>query len=130
MADDQNITLRQLKEALRLADQRLDALELGRQRITPMVAVTIPATGWENDDAYPKYPHRCDVAISGLLETDIVAMESLPESYDAARAAGFMQTESYAGYVRLRAKHVPTEAILAQYRVIKTAPYAAQEEGT
>lgn len=128
MADEQNVTLKQLLDLAARADKRLDDLELGKQNISPLVPITILTTGWETDDTFPKYPKCYDIAIDGLLETDIVAVDTLPGSEEVARAANFMQTQSYAGKVRLRAKNVPTEAIEAQYRIINTAQYAAQEQ--
>lgn len=129
MSNDQNITMKHLLDLAARADERLDKLELGKQNITPLVPITIPATGWGSDTAYPKYPHCYDIAIDGLLETDVVAVESLPESEDVARAANFMQTQSYAGKVRLRAENVPAGAISAQYRIINTVSYGTQKEG-
>lgn len=129
MAGEANITEKQFLDFAARIDRRMDKLELTRRKITPLVPVTIPTEGWETDNTYPKYPNCYDITIDGLLETDVVVMESLPESEDAARAASFMGTESYAGKVRLRAKNVPTAAIMAQYRIINTVPYVAQEEG-
>ena len=127
---NENITLRHLLDLAERADQRLDRLELHRQKITPLVPITIPTDGWGTDETYPKYPNCYDIAIPGLLETDMVIMESLPVSDDVARAANFMQTETCAGKVRLRAENVPAGAISAQYRIINTVPYGTQKEET
>ena len=129
MGDEQNITMKQFVDFARRVDQRLDKLELNRQRITPLVPITISTEGWGTDETYSKYPNCYDIEIDGVLETDVAVVESLPESEDVVRAANFMQTQTYAGKVRLRAENVPTEAISAQYRIINAVPYGAQEEG-
>lgn len=123
-----NITLDQLLYAFELADKRLDGLELGKQDISPAVDLVIPTTGWGTDTSVPSHPQYYDIAVTGLQEQDIVAVEVAPGSCDVARAASFANTQSYAGKVRLRAKSVPTEAITAQYRIIKIASNAAQGE--
>ena len=126
MADDQNITLGQFKSFMEKADQRLDALELGKRDITALMPITIPTTGWGADSTYPPYSMYYDIAIDGLLDTDIVVVETLPGYEEAAREANFMQTQSYAGKVRLRAEKAPTAAISAQYRIISTVRRTAQ----
>lgn len=123
-----NITLDQFLDFAERVDERLDNLELGKQDIGPAADIVIPTTGWVTDASVPSYPLCYDISIDGLTEKDVVAVDVAPGSRDVARAASFANTQSYAGKVRLRAKSVPTEAITAQYRIIKIASNAAQGE--
>lgn len=123
MADDGNITLEQLKEFVSRADERLDAIELGKRNITPLVPFTIPTEGWSTDDTYSDFPNCIDISVEGLLATDLVAVDVLPGYERIARTADFMQVESSAGKFRLRAAHIPSAAIQAQYRIISTVVY-------
>lgn len=93
---------------------------------TEFVSFSIPATGWKTDSSVPGYTNYIDIAISGLTAADYVAVDVVPASSAAARAANFVATESRAGILRLRAASVPTAAISAQYHII-TAATAAKE---
>lgn len=120
-----------LAEATSNALDEVDDILMEKQDINPAVTFTIPTTGWGSDDTVPQFPNFYDVAVSNLLESDVVAVDVAPGSADAARAANFTTTQTYAGKFRLRAKNVPSKAIEEQYRIINTVKYTVQEqEGT
>ena len=98
-------------------------LAQGKEDVNAAVDFTIPVTGWGTDNTVPSYPHYIDIAVTGLLATDIVSVVVSPESAGVARAANFTTTQSYAGKFRLRAANVPTAAITAQYHITNTAAY-------
>ncbi len=99
-------------------------LTSGKQEVNRAVPFTIPVSGWGTDNSVPDYPNYIDITVSGLLSSDIVAVDVTPGSFKAASLANFASTESYNGKFRLRAATVPTEAIAAQYRITNTAEYA------
>ena len=103
-----------------------DGLELLAQNkadVNAVVNFTVPTSGWGTDNTVPSYPNYIDIAVTGLLATDIVSVVVSPESAGVARAANFTTTQSYAGKFRLRAANVPTAAITAQYHITNTAAY-------
>lgn len=104
----------------------LDEMDEVKADKTEFVSFSIPATGWKTDSSVPGYTNYIDIAISGLTAADYVAVDVVPASSAAARAANFVATESRAGILRLRAASVPTAAISAQYHII-TAATAAKE---
>lgn len=99
-------------------------LTSGKQEVTQAVPFTIPTSGWGTDNSVPDYPNYIDITVSGLLSSDIVAVDVTPGSFKAASSANFASTESYNGKFRLRAATVPTETIAAQYHITNTAEYA------
>lgn len=117
-----------LAEATGKALDEVDDILMEKLDITPATVFTIPTTGWGSDSTVPKFPNYYDVAVPDLLESDVVAVDVAPGGADAARAANFTTTQTYAGKFRLRAKNVPAEAITAQYRIINTVKYTAQEQ--
>ena len=102
----------------------LKLLSREKQDINAAVDFTIPVSGWGTDDTVPSHPHYIDIAVNGMLASDIVAVNVAPVSVPAAREANFTNTQSYVGKFRLRAKCVPTEAITAQYHITNTAAYS------
>ena len=111
-----NITVNQLKYALRRTDKRLDALEAeDLLEYEQPVAFTIPASGWGSDSSVSDFPYYYDVAVAGLSELDVVAVTVAPGHAVAARAANFSTVQSYTGKFRLRCKTIPTVAIAAEY---------------
>lgn len=105
----------------------LQILASGKQEVTQGVTFTIPSTGWSTDSSVPDYPNYIDITVSGLLSSDIVAVDVLPTSCKAAGAANFCSTESYNGKFRLRAEHVPSTPISAQYHITSTVEYTTAE---
>lgn len=126
-ADQSGSAVTELAEAVDATVGEIEEVLNAKQDIMPKAPLTIPTTGWSTDSTVPDYPNCYDVVVSGLLDTDVVAVDVAPASEDVARAANFTQTESYAGKFRLRAKNVPTSAITAQYRIINTVEYTGEE---
>lgn len=85
------------------------------------VAVSIPATGWQTDEAEDAaYPLYCDISVSGLAPVDIADVRIAPGSQPAAIACGLCATsETLAGVIRLRAASAPAEALAAEYVITK-----------
>lgn len=126
MADDQNITLAQLKKFMSRADVRLDALELGKAAKVRTVSISIPATAWvANTDtavAALGYAYCTDVAVSGLGAQDVAETDLDIASRSAAKTAGMADfAATTAGAIRYYAVTVPTQALSAQVSVYQGA---------
>ena len=98
--------------------EEVDAVKLDKPQA---VAVSIPATGWQTDEAEDTaYPLYCDISASGLTPVDIADVRIAPGSQPAAIACGLCATsETLAGVIRLRAVSAPTEALAAEYVITK-----------
>lgn len=98
--------------------EEVDAVKLDKPQA---VAVSIPATGWQTDEAEDAaYPLYCDISVSGLTPVDIADVRIAPGSQPAAIACGLCATsETLAGVIRLRAASAPTEALAAEYVITK-----------
>lgn len=98
--------------------EEVDAVKLDKPQA---VAVSIPATGWQTDEAEgAAYPLYCDISVSGLAPVDIADVRIAPGSQPAAIACGLCATsETLAGVIRLRAVSAPTEALAAEYVITK-----------
>ena len=98
--------------------EEVDAVKLDKPQA---VAVSIPATGWQTDEAEDAaYPLYCDISVSGLTPVDIADVRIAPGSQPAAIACGLCATsETLAGMIRLRAVSAPTEALAAEYVITK-----------
>lgn len=126
-ADQSGSAVTELAMATEQAVTEIEGALNEKQDVNPAVAFTIPTTGWGTDSSVSGYTRYYDVTVTGLKETDVVAVDVAPSSEDTARAANFTQTQSYAGEFRLRAKNVPAAAITAQYRIINTVAYTGEE---
>ena len=98
--------------------EEVDAVKLDKPQA---VAVSIPATGWQTDEAEgAAYPLYCDISVSGLAPVDIADVRIAPGSQPPAIACGLCATsETLAGVIRLRAVSAPTEALAAEYVITK-----------
>lgn len=98
--------------------EEVDAVKLDKPQA---VAVSIPATGWQTDEAEDAaYPLYCDITVPGLTAVDIADVRIAPGSQPAAIACGLCATsETLAGVIRLRAASAPTEALAAEYVITK-----------
>lgn len=98
--------------------EEVDAVKLDKPQA---VAVSIPATGWQTDEAEgAAYPLYCDISVSGLAPVDIADVRIAPGSQPAAIACGLCATsETLAGVIRLRAASAPAEALAAEYVITK-----------
>lgn len=83
-----------------------------------LVSITIPATGWsqDNNSAYPNY---IDITATGITASDCIALVIAPDSNAVAKKCYFTSTEALAGKIRIRSRNIPTEAIKAFYYVIR-----------
>lgn len=126
MADEKNATLAQLIELADKADERLDALEVGKENKVSPVSITIPTEGWaseEIDDTGEEetgasYPFYCDIAAAGATALHWADVTIIRSSLDAATNCGLCPTcETLQGKIRLWAMKAPTEAIQAVYRL-------------
>lgn len=98
--------------------EEVDAVKLDKPQA---VAVSIPATGWQTDEAEDAaYPLYCDISVSGLTPVDIADVRIAPGSQPTAIACGLCTTsETLAGVIRLRAVSAPAEALAAEYVITK-----------
>lgn len=113
----------QVADAAAAALDEMDGVKADK---TEFVSFSIPATGWKTDSSVPGYTNYIDIAISGLTAADYVAVDVAPASSAVARAANFVETESRADILRLRAASVPTATISAQYHIITVATAAKE----
>ena len=105
----------------------INVLAQGKLDVNAPVAFTIPVSGWVTDNTVPSHPYDIDVTASGVLASDIVAVDVVPASTKVAVAANFTSTESFDGKFRLRAARIPTAAITAQYHITNTAEYGTED---
>lgn len=123
MADEKNVTLEQFKSFMTKADERLDALELGKENKVSPVSITIPAEGWaseeiDEEETEASYPFYYDVAAAGVTAKDSADVTISRASLDAAVGCGLCPTnETMEGKIRLRAMKAPTKAMAAEYRL-------------
>lgn len=133
MADEQHITLKQFEDFARLADERLDKLELGKANKASSVSISIPTSGWallnedlgdepegdvevDRDDGLSTYPYYIDIPVEGVTAVDRASVTLAPGSYRTAVACGLCPTnETIQGAIRLRAASVPETAMEAEY---------------
>lgn len=108
----------ELAQATTQLFEEVDAVKLDKPQA---VAVSIPATGWQTDEAEDAaYPLYCDITVPGLTAVDIADVRIAPGSQPAAIACGLCATsETLAGVIRLRAASAPTEALAAEYVITK-----------
>lgn len=108
----------ELAQATTQLFEEVDAVKLDKPQA---VAVSIPATGWQTDEAEgAAYPLYCDISVSGLTPVDIADVRIAPGSQPAAIACGLCTTsETLAGVIRLRAVSAPAEALAAEYVITK-----------
>ena len=129
---EKNATVSQVLDLAGKTDERLDNLEaLTRkegQGVYEPVLFTIPVTGWETDSTVPKFPMCYTITAETVTGKDVVAVDVAPGSTDIARSANFTTTESFDGGFRVRAKKIPKEPIIAQWHIMNTAVYIADEE--
>lgn len=126
MADEKNVTLAQLKQFAADADERLDALEVGKDNKVSPVSITIPTEGWaseeidetDEEETGASYPFYYDIPVTGATALHYAEVTITREGLDAATNCGLCPTcETSEGKIRLWAMQEPTEAIPALYRL-------------
>lgn len=79
-------------------------------------AITIPTTGWVEDESVPAYPVYYDIAVEAVTAKDRATVVIAPSSVgDAIGCAMCPTCETLAGVIRIRAGSAPTAAISAEY---------------
>ena len=110
-----NGMIAELAQTVTEAMQEMESVKADRQ---DSVSITIPTTGWGVDDASESYPSYCDITVAGVTAKDRADIAIAPNSMDAAIACGMCPTcETLAGKIRVWARIVPAEAIVAEYRL-------------
>lgn len=119
LAEKSGTAVSTLADTVELTVKEIESILNNKQDISAVISFTIPVTGWKSDASISSYPQYYEVAVPGLLETDVVEVTVSPTSSRIALEAGFTLTQSFDGRFRLRAISIPAQAILAQYRVIR-----------
>lgn len=105
-----SLSAKQGKVLKNLIDKKPDEMKL--------YPITIPAEGWKSDGSI-SYPYYIDIQISGIKESDCIAVTISPEDIDVAKAAYFTTTEAKNNVLRLRAKYTPSKEISAFYYFVR-----------
>lgn len=105
-----SLSAKQGKVLKNLIDKKPDEMKL--------YPITIPAEGWKFDSSI-SYPYYIDIQISGIKESDCIAVTISPEDIDVAKAAYFTTTEAKNNVLRLRAKYTPSKEISAFYYFVR-----------
>ena len=78
--------------------------------------MTIPATGWQDDEGMTAYPSYYDIVDKSVTDKDRASVMIAPESMSVAIACNLCPTcETVTGAIRIRAKSAPTTPISAEY---------------
>ena len=107
---EDSLSAAQGKVLKNLIDKKPDEMKL--------YPITIPAEGWKSDSSI-SYPYYIDIQISGIKESDCIAVTISPEDIDVAKAAYFTTTEAKNNVLRLRAKYAPSKEISAFYYFVR-----------
>ena len=91
----------------------------GKADVVVPHAFMIPVTDWQTDDTIPGFTNYIDITFDGMTANDIVNVNVAPISTSVAAKAQFTNTESFDGYLRLRAKNIPSEEITAQWYIVR-----------
>lgn len=103
-------------QAVTEALEEMETTKADKPKSEPL---TIPATGWVEDDT-AGYPNYVDIPVQGVTSADWVAVVIEVESQALAASCKMCRTcESLDGYIRIRAGTVPTAAIQAVYWIGK-----------
>ena len=79
-------------------------------------AVTIPTTGWQEDESVAAYPVYYDIVVEGVTANDRATVVIAPGSMAAAVACAMCPScETVTGAIRIRAGSAPSTAISAEY---------------
>lgn len=105
----------ELAQTVTEAMQEMEAVKADKQS---SVSITVPTTGWGIDEASESYPNYYDIIAAGVTANDRADIAIAPNSMDAAVACGMCPTsETLEGKIRVWARSVPTDAIVAEYRL-------------
>lgn len=105
----------ELAQTVTEAMQEMETVKADKQS---SVSITVPTTGWGIDEASESYPNYYDIAAAGVTAKDRADIAIAPNSMDVAVACGMCPTsETLEGKIRVWARNVPTDAIVAEYRL-------------
>lgn len=100
-------------------ETEMDEKLTGKADVVVPHMFTIPITNWKTDNTVPEFSNYVDIACSGMTANDIVNVNVAPISTSVAAKAQFTNTESFDGYLRLRAKNIPSKEITAQWYIVR-----------
>lgn len=100
-------------------ETEMDEKLTGKADVVVPHMFTIPITNWKIDSTVPGFSNYVDIACSGMTVNDIVNVNVAPISTSVAAKAQFTNTESFDGYLRLRAKNIPSKEITAQWYIVR-----------
>lgn len=100
-------------------ETEMDEKLTGKADVVVPHMFTIPITNWKTDNTVPGFSNYVDIACSGMTANDIVNVNVAPISTSVAAKAQFTNTESFDGYLRLRAKNIPSKEITAQWYIVR-----------
>lgn len=105
----------QLAQTVTEAMQEMESVKADKQ---DSVSITIPTTGWGVDEASESYPNYYDITVAGVTAKDRADIAIAPDSMDIAVACEMCPTnQTMAGKIRVWARTVPADAIIAEYRL-------------
>lgn len=105
----------QLAQTVTEAMQEMESVKADKQ---DSVSITIPTTGWGVDEASESYPNYYDITVAGVTAKDRADIAIAPDSMDIAVACEMCPTDqTMAGKIRVWARTVPADAIIAEYRL-------------
>lgn len=90
--------------------------EVTRSKIN--TSITIPNVGWVVNTG--DYSFKLDLVITGVLSTDYIIVDILPDYQDIAASAGISNyCLEYDGGITLYANQIPSDSINARYTKIR-----------
>lgn len=101
------------------AAEAVEALAGQKADIVHAAGITIPASGWASGSGSSEFPVFLDIP-APVSDTDVVAVDVLPDGAAAERAAGLGAVESRTAVLRFLARRALAADISAQYRIIGT----------
>lgn len=106
----------QMTAGFRQANEGLQTLDTDKMDKPKAVSFSIPANGWQNDEAASEYPKFYELAVAGVTAKDRASIVLAPSSVAAAVACGLCPTcETLAGKIKIRSTAVPDAAIAGAY---------------
>lgn len=97
----------------------LETTVTGKADKAIITSFTIPTDGWLVDSSVTGFENYIDISITGLTAADVVNVDVAPSSSNVASVAQFANTETQDGFLRLRARNVPSAEISAQWYIVR-----------
>ena len=103
------VTLEQLTDFARRADERLDALEANADKSQDL---SLDASGWTNDSGSTKYPYQYKLTVEGVTEASRADAVLDEAGEDVADDCGLCaECDTAANTVIFRCRTAPTAAV-------------------